>query len=1056
MRPFAKRFIALALCAGLILTGTGGTTASQVDINEISMEAASFDSETPTEATVQSDADTPTSGDAQESKTDTDSGTNASAAGTNANADSNSNADDTDAQNPTADQEELTENGTKSEENTELEEKPEENPQTLTYNDGTVYVSVSAEEGVIPDNASLRVVPIVENADETASSSEEKSEDESSETASASEAEASETTTQADIANSKTYEEIEEKLQADAEKNEYELLGFLAYDIGLEKDGKEIEPDGDVTVTMEYVDPVLPEGIDDAADAEVTVMHLEENKTGEIKNVVDLSASEKGTTLTTTDKKIKTAEFVSDKFSTFTIAWKGGTNTNAKTYAKMTVYYVDESGNEIDGSKTAVNITDTSEDTVEFATYAGNITASGYKYKEAHYNSYTGTVVASAKLTSESNDVTTTGFLGFSSTTTQTVYYLSFYDENGTQVVDPITCNTILGNSNSNSYSGSTISVYLVYGIETIETADTRSKGVTINLFDYNASDTSLNNGEDAGPYTTKDSGYGINAGHYLKFSNKKEGGVIAANKWNEDCAIQGILASKLVNGYPALSTWGDGESLAYLFNDTNSDSKKSYMNLNKLFTYDKETGYYSYNSGTVTVDNDKNLESNTGGNFATIAGNAVDGADFTVYKAGRAGFFPFTYFSKATYTHSNTKDNKTEVLGNTNINHYFGMTISTEFIQPTDGKIATGDSSEDMEFTFSGDDDVWVFIDGVLVLDIGGIHGAVSGAINFSTGVVTVDEARTINSSGELNEGYAASTTTIRDAFINAYGQETFNSTYASLFESYEKDGVTYYRFNDNTAHTMNFYYLERGNDSSNCSIKFNLQTLPKGSLVASKTVTGLDKTDEAEYEFILTNKNGDAVVGAEYTIYGNGISSSGTAGNTLDGGTFYLKNGQYVIFKNLEPGDYTVKENNIRSGTGSHALADFYTYATYYDSNGDLVSDEKYSANVTVDSSKTASVSFLNTLKPDNERALEKRKYVEEKDDETYDLTLEFSGKVGTRAKESTDAINADIVIVTGTSSDEIQMVKDIAEWKQCVRRMGKGIFTKCFRRNENGRRG
>lgn len=64
----------------------------------------------------------------------------------------------------------------------------------------------------------------------------------------------------------------------------------------------------------------------------------------------------------------------------------------------------------------------------------------------------------------------------------------------------------------------------------------------------------------------------------------------------------------------------------------------------------------------------------------------------------------------------------------------WFGMSMSFDFYMPADGKI----NGEDMIFQFLGDDDVFVYIDGVLVLDIGGTHGANSGSINFATGDVT------------------------------------------------------------------------------------------------------------------------------------------------------------------------------------------------------------------------------------------------------------------------------------------------------------------------------
>ena len=63
-------------------------------------------------------------------------------------------------------------------------------------------------------------------------------------------------------------------------------------------------------------------------------------------------------------------------------------------------------------------------------------------------------------------------------------------------------------------------------------------------------------------------------------------------------------------------------------------------------------------------------------------------------------------------------------------------MTMGINFNVPADGKV----NGKDMVFEFKGDDDVWVYIDDVLVLDIGGTHGAQSGTINFATGEIEIE----------------------------------------------------------------------------------------------------------------------------------------------------------------------------------------------------------------------------------------------------------------------------------------------------------------------------
>jgi len=124
-------------------------------------------------------------------------------------------------------------------------------------------------------------------------------------------------------------------------------------------------------------------------------------------------------------------------------------------------------------------------------------------------------------------------------------------------------------------------------------------------------------------------------------------------------------------------------------------------------------------------------------------------------------------------------------VTGNVGSNYFFGMSINVDFFLPdTPGTIHSAGHygnhdmyGNEMHFQFTGDDDVWVLIDGKLALDIGGIHGVESGDINFSTGAVTV------------------------------------NGTQVGTLQGVEEG-----------EHVLTIYYLERGSSQSNCSIYFNL----------------------------------------------------------------------------------------------------------------------------------------------------------------------------------------------------------------------------------------
>lgn len=205
--------------------------------------------------------------------------------------------------------------GAESQEEESEEQTPEENQeeeayvQTLEYEDDNVKIHVSAKaEGIIPENASLKVVPLVKQ-DVTAGMTEE-------EVQSINEINAQ-------------YDVVEQKLNEKADEEEYDIGGFLAYDISfVDADGNKAEPNGDVKVTMEYKNAVLPETIEkeNASDMDVTVMHLEEDAQGNVKQVVDMSQeNNKIETIETTDaQEIKQAVFETNSFSPYAITWRNG------------------------------------------------------------------------------------------------------------------------------------------------------------------------------------------------------------------------------------------------------------------------------------------------------------------------------------------------------------------------------------------------------------------------------------------------------------------------------------------------------------------------------------------------------------------------------------------------------------------------------------------------------------------------------------------------------------------------------------------------------------
>ena len=389
--------------------------------------------------------------------------------------------------------------------------------------------------------------------------------------------------------------------------------------------------------------------------------------------------------------------------------------------------------------------------------------------------------------------------------------------------------------------------------------------GTTINLFDYWV------NPDD---HLSVSGNGGINANHRFQF-NDGQGGE-SLNRWTGGENPQsGIVSNTLFDGYPRLSdTWG-GKSLRYLFDSSAQTGKTSHFGVTGLLQ--AQGGYYVYDSTH---------------NYAAY--NANKNA-FDIYDTGGVGnsshqgqFFPFDAADKVFNEENDrlvqngiTADNTASYNGGKPVNHHFGLSMSTRFVQPDGGKT---NKDEDMTFEFAGDDDVWVFIDDVLVGDIGGIHNRASLSINFCTGDIKVNG----NNDGTLKNKY----------------QKANKDT----------SGFNGNTFADGTNHTFKFFYLERGALYSNMELKFNLVTVP-------------------ESDIIKFDQDGKFVQGAEFQLYktDKDFKTEGAllgSGTTDEAGCLTLTNddGSGVInFDDLYNKDhsnkyYLLKETSVPKGYRSN----------------------------------------------------------------------------------------------------------------------------------------
>ena len=343
-------------------------------------------------------------------------------------------------------------------------------------------------------------------------------------------------------------------------------------------------------------------------------------------------------------------------------------------------------------------------------------------------------------------------------------------------------------------------------------------------------------------------------------FSNRQTmSDFLGQDTYASQVVTKNLLSTNLgADGYPKATK--DGRSLKTLYNAPNE--------VNHLFIQSvyNSSGYFEFDSCQ---------------NYATLCNpdgtlkTPVDGVtDFTVYKElgttdvlkkstlQHGQFLPYNIIKENRYASQNAENlysaladpdhaekgvlqeddpRKYEKLhlisdknNNDTANYQNGMELEASFVQTVSGLDAWG---HDMIFEFTGDDDFWLYVDGELVIDLGGIHSALKGTVNFRTGEVYVH----------------GTNTTLFDVFKKNYEARGLSTAEinAKLAEIFELNDNNKYVFKDYSSHTMKIFYMERGSGASNLHMRFNLASVTKGHVVVSKKVEGNGASD-LDWDFI------------------------------------------------------------------------------------------------------------------------------------------------------------------------------------------------------------
>ncbi len=948
------------------------------------------------------------------------------------------------------------------------QEKANAAPTVLNYEDDSIKAELKAAEGgALPTGAALQVKALNKDSQ--------------------------------DEAEKALYAETEAGLNAKASEQGTAVNGFIAYSVQLQdKDGKNVTPEkGSFTLKITYKNPDAPEAYQKSQSTEkgVTLYQKTEGKDEQNNTIYTMEPTQEDSTQITADEngKVQSAESKLTTLEPVAVTWESvpqvepatqndgeqpaaDTTQNVTSEAVMqevpqdaaakgavsnlmlndnqywySFHYNDKENawkkQDIYFNKWIVNIVDSSNNPINVKELLGNVN-DRHRSLNGKDNpngkgkvdwqvqqiapELTGYQFLEARIQTKNNNESKI-FRAMSTWVVNNKYqydYKTNADSSGYFWSDEI--------KNDGSYDSTITFVYSKPLTET-ETVDSAQYGVNIQMFDYNTAIPNLSWG-----------GYGNGTANVGRI---KQG--LVQRKLNEE----GIPVSDVNQG-----DYKKGQALRDNFSVENNSNYKG--EANHLFRLDKfekdQTFYYSsfenyaYWNGADPQSQNKEFTV-----YDQIGTPKNDGNYF--YKRGN--FMPYNPIADGKFStnHNLYDENGNELKegdpryneplyktqwatsgatdGENGNNYQFGMVVSANFAQLENGKF----KGNDMVYEFNGDDDMWVFVDGVLALDIGGIHDAHSGSINFATGEVQWYDCK----KGGTPELF---TTTLEQQFKVA-GENTDEWQTSNTPDS---EGKYNKIFSDYSNHDIKIFYMERGGGASNCKMKFNLPVIPKNSIKVAKTVDNINEGSYSDVEFKFKlyieseeqnipdsekiEKNGKIYQLVKNKDYQRQEGSKIENVTIADDGVFKLHHGQEALFQDIATNDklYIVEE----IGVDQSRYDEFTVNSQLLDKDENIIKSETDGTCIVrtnpLSVGKSAYVNFVNHCQTENRHSIEIKKMMREgqKSDETFQAQIEiggqlFNGKYSVKKEDGTPVIeNATCENgIINLKADEIITIPDIA---------------------------